>query len=363
MNKELKILGIGVIVALGLGFLFVAPSISAQNDNIYTTQSTDVSTGNVYGADEDLVITDDVSGDLVVAGGVVTIKGNVSGNLIVAGGAVQVDGSVSGDALVAAGVAVINGTVGGDLRVFAGQGYLNGKVVGSDLIFFVGEGGIVSGVTVGGITRLSSDVVTSSTSNLVDVSYYRNQWKNSISSTTKNDRRTAVSRASDLTFSVIAWVVGILGSLIAGYMVLRLFPVLAESTFVKMKKDPIASMLVGSLALFISVFIGIVLVISIIGWYALFIMFTLFVLVLILADIYSKYIVGRIILEKLNMPNRGRLQTLFFGLVVVGLAGFVITLVPILGTLVWTIISFLLSMWALGAMLLNKMSALQSKSV
>ncbi len=361
MNKISRIFGICAISALAIGFLFVAPAINAQNDYTYTTQEATVTTGNVYAADNDLTITQDVLGDLVVAGGVVTIKGNVSGNLIVAGGAVQVDGSVSGDALVTAGVAVINGTIGGDLRVFAGQGYLNGKVIGSDLIFFVGEGGIVQGVSIGGLTKLSTDVVTSSTSNLVDISYYRNQWKDSLDSM-KSNRRTSVNRSSELTFSVIAWIVGILGSLIAGYMVLRLFPVLAETTFVKMRKDPIVSMLVGSLALFLSVFMGIILIVSIIGWYALFIMFTLFVLILILADIYSKYVVGRIMLEKLNMPHRGRLQTLLFGLVVVGLAGFIFSFIPVLGNLVWMIISFLLSMWALGAMLLNKIAALQSKS-
>ena len=357
MNQKMKLLAIAVIT--GLVGLVALPVVNAQQPTLYSVDS--VSSGNVYAADQDVVITQDVSGDVVVAGGVVTIKGNVSGNVIAFAGAVEIDGVVSGDVFVASGVAVINGNVGGDLRVFAGNGYVNSRIVGSDLVIYAGEGGVASGIVIGGITRIGEDLQRNATTNLTDISYYRNQWLKEINTQPTQNTNVKNRATTNYGWAFVMWLFGIVSSLIVAYVVLRLFPVFSEKTFEKMRKDPVSSILFGVLALVLSMVAGVILLVSLIGIQTLFVLALLFILALVLAGFYSKYMVGRIILEKLNLGNRGRFQTLLFGIIVSSVVFLILDIIPGVGGFISAILSFGLSMWAFGAIITNKMDSLQGK--
>lgn len=73
-----------------------------------------------YVAGQDIQITDDVAGDVIVAAGSVRITGNVKGDLIVFARSVTIDGDVAGSVRGAAQNFNLNGSVGNKITV-AGQ--------------------------------------------------------------------------------------------------------------------------------------------------------------------------------------------------------------------------------------------------
>jgi cytoskeletal protein CcmA (bactofilin family) len=85
---------------------------------------------------ENLVISEDLNGDVYAAGGTVRIDGNINGDLIVAGGQVYINGNISQDLRVFGGTVTINGIVEQNASIFAGEvelgpnSEINGSVVG-----------------------------------------------------------------------------------------------------------------------------------------------------------------------------------------------------------------------------------------
>lgn len=90
---------------------------------------------DIYGAGENVNISQDIEGDLIIAGGNVSIEEGVhiSGDVIIAGGKVTINGNVGDDLRIVGGQVEINGTVNDDLLIFGGYGVVN-KYVGGDVV-------------------------------------------------------------------------------------------------------------------------------------------------------------------------------------------------------------------------------------
>lgn len=80
-----------------------------------TPQPADERPQFLYGSE--IAITQEVKGDLIVAGGRVTIDAPVGGDLLVAGGLVQINAPISGDVLGLGGLMNFSGNVDNDVRV------------------------------------------------------------------------------------------------------------------------------------------------------------------------------------------------------------------------------------------------------
>lgn len=106
-------------------------------------------------AAENLVVTEDIDGDLYAFGNNVQIDGDVNGDLIAAGASVMINGNVSDDVRVAAATVIINGEVGKNVTVGAGElvfdqnSVVNGSVIaGAGNTTFAGQ--ILGKVWLGG---------------------------------------------------------------------------------------------------------------------------------------------------------------------------------------------------------------------
>lgn len=97
-------------------------------------------------AQEDLVIEEDIEGDLYAFGSNVQIDGNVTGDVIAAGANVIINGNISDDLRVAGAKVIINGQVGKNVTVgaaeltFGEMSRVNGSVIaGAGDSMFSGE--------------------------------------------------------------------------------------------------------------------------------------------------------------------------------------------------------------------------------
>ena len=121
------------VVALALLFLLPSAATAAEfraGDRV------------TIGADEVL------GEDLYVAGGTTVIDGTINGDLTVAGGIVEIRGTVTGSVNAAGGTVLVDGTVGGALRVMGGNVEVRGDVA-RDLVSTGGNVVIGSDATVG----------------------------------------------------------------------------------------------------------------------------------------------------------------------------------------------------------------------
>src|SRR5690606_4982566 len=162
-------------------------------------------------------------------------------------------------------------------------------------------------------------------------------------------------------FAALFALVMLLGKFIAGYAVLRMFPVFSEKTLRTMKQQVFKSALLGAAVLLISGPLAFVLIFSVVGLPLLLVLMILAAVGLLLAWVYSTYMVGRIILVRVGMKRSGRAAAFFVGVVLLGLLSWVLGIIPLLGWGIDFLITTFLTCWGLGAILLNKWGSKESK--
>jgi hypothetical protein len=318
--------------------------------------------GNVYTADRNVTVTDDVRGDLIVAGGTVVVKGRISGNVYVAGGGIEIDNDINGDLTAFGGSVIVNGTVRGDIRVAGGEVYINSTRVGGDLIVAAGKTAIAQGVKVSGIDRIAGEtdgsmrVVRDAKGNPTELS--QTSYNFNVSST-KAVKPSATAVAIGVLISAIVSLLVFFGGIIAAYLVLRLFPTFSESTLHEMRKDPLRAILVGILSGFGFCFVMMLLAFSVVGWQLFALSALMATIAAYIAGFYAQYSIGRFILVQLKHPHTGRLYPLVLGMVLTAIVFWVIDFLPFIGGMVSAFIWLILISWGVGAMLLNKYNALK----
>ncbi|MCA9387150.1 hypothetical protein KC669_03900, partial [Candidatus Dojkabacteria bacterium] len=313
--------------------------------------------GSLYLAGDEEVIENDITNDVVFAGSKVIINGNVLDNVIVAGGAVEINGNVYGDVLFAGGVLILNGEITGDVRAFGGSIFINSSLVGGDVLLSAGQIGISSETQImGEVESNGFNTEMNATDNPSTLAAAENMdlpFNN-------NSLRSMVSGFIEgiTIFALILSFLMLIGSVFAGYVFIRIFPTFTEKTLATMKKSPWQSVGYGCLTLVIGFVLIFVLFISVIGIRLLFLLLILGILALMAGGIYSRYMVGRMILEKFDKKNTGRFIVLLVGTLVVDLSIFILGLIPILAAFTG-MITFFLTMWGMGAIVYNKYMAMK----
>jgi hypothetical protein len=362
MKISSKFLGITAI--FGALVLVTVPNVLANGQNIQDTYTTlyQQQSSNVYKADEDVVITENISGDLVVAGGTVEVKANVAGDVLVAGGAVQIDGNVTGDVTAAGGYIVINGDVAGDVRAFGGEVYVNSKVVTGDLLVAAGSTQLAKGLSVSGAEMIPNkeDLKRDVESPTKDISQYKPMFKQSRIEY-GNNKDDGKMKSGMIVTGLIFQTIILVGTIIAGYAILRLFPVISETGMVTMQKSPFVAIAVGVATYFLGFIGAIALAISVIGWNLLYVLFVLGLVSMMLGNVLATYMVGRLILKKLKRVDTGRLQPLVLGTIVIVIGTMLLGVIPFIGNFLVFIISTGLSCWAVGALVMNKWNAVMGE--
>jgi cytoskeletal protein CcmA (bactofilin family) len=131
--------------AVALLLLGIAGSALAEETASITHKRDRILTG------DHLIVTGDIAGDLIAAGGEVSVEAATDGDLVIFGGEVRVAGTVKEDVYVAGGDVIVNGHVDGNLRVAGGE-------VQVDTDGHIGGNASVAGgeVTIGG--RIDGDL-------------------------------------------------------------------------------------------------------------------------------------------------------------------------------------------------------------
>ncbi|MFW5702912.1 MAG: hypothetical protein ACOCXP_03010 [Candidatus Dojkabacteria bacterium] len=310
--------------------------------------------GDLYIAAQTVEINGEVLGDLVVVSAELVQNGNVSGNVLVAAGRYEANGRIGGDLSLFTGVARVGAIVADDVRAFVGTLVVDSESINGDLIAYVGEGQVSEETLILGESRLvgnnidSSVAVSDLPNNIADID---SAYEFNIIGSSDSELSLAF-----LLFGLTFQLIMLVGAIISGYFVLRVFPVFSERVIVSMEESTPRSLIYGLITIIAAPFVGLILLVSVVGWPLLWLLFILAGLSYVLAHIYVNYTIGRLTLKALGKERTGRLLPLVLGTVLLGLLGIILGVIPILGWFLNSILTLAILVWGIGGMLASKYS-------
>jgi hypothetical protein len=296
------------------------------------------SSGNAFGAGNNIRINQDIQGDLVLAGSLLEINGNVVDDFTGAGGEVIVNGNVSGNIIAAGGSVKVNGNVGGDLVALGGQIFLSkDSIVQGDILLGGGEvtlNGIVNGNGEISATTLRTGNDFRINGNLqVQAENYppnlRDQVGGSLNVTQTNqtaEQYEGIARG----FDILGFIVQLLAAIALGLVLIYLFPGFVRELTGFVRGSPLKAGLIGFLALIFLPVLAIILLITVFGWNLSILIILILLLAMLIATIPVKLLAGELIYNRLFKKEAGRMLYYIIGAIVFA----VLYAIPLVGGLI-----------------------------
>ncbi len=369
---------LGLFMVIGLAQVFpialAAEFIPADSNNGNVTLSTNDTHHNAYTAGGTVLVNSNITGDLYSAGGTVTVEGSVEQDAVIAGGTVILNGKVGGDVRIAGGTVTINGPVAGDVLVAGGTVLLTEKAsVGRDLAITGGsltiDAPVVGSVKIQGgvltlnskiegdvIARVDQELIIGSKADIKKISYHATREANVSEGARLGEvdfqkvEHHRGGHAGNVIASIftIVFVVKVLAMLLAGLLLMRLFPRTSRIAVAKICDRPWLNLGIGALVLFVAPIVGIVILFTFLGMYIAITAFLVWLLLLMFAALTSSVFVGSWIIKKLTKKSENQepivdWQSLLIGIVALS----IIMLVPVIGGLFF----FILLLISFGSML------------
>ncbi len=380
-----KLLSIIITPLALLLFLPAQANAAIRADGEHVIVETDETIDDdLYAAGETVTIRGTVNGDVYAAAGLVNVSGTINGDLIAAGGTITVSSAtISEDLRIAGGNIVVSETqIGDSLSSFGGNITISGGSIGGGVNFasgtnvintligrgLVGGGGVVSldspvgrDVFIGaGSLSLGSKAIING-----DINYSSEQEAdiNSDAQITGNinynpieDQRAPDKEQIDHIFAGMAigfkvW--AFLSTLLAGAILLKLFPKSAQDLSALITKQPVTALGWGLLKLLLIIPLLILLLITIIGIPLSLITFLVFLIEAYLTKIIVSLAAGDYLNQKLKLKQKNRYLIYTLGLFILALLG----CIPILGG----IVSFVGFLFGLGAIFQYKISLIKKQ--
>jgi len=284
----------------------------------------------------------------------VVVRDSIEGDLMAAGGNVRFTGTVGGDVLAAGGTQVLGGTVAGSVRA-AGGYVLVGTVADRNITAVGGTVAVDRRARIGGNAYLAGGTV------LVEAG----RLELGPDAAIEGDLRYRLGRGQEATVHPNARVDGavltlparrlgwvpwalriywVAAFLVAGAVIVAMFPVLMLAGDVRVRARPLASVGMGILLLLLVPAVLAAIAITVLGIPLALIGAALYAVSVYLAPVVVALWLGRILLSRSSTyPDRGELVGAFLlGGVIIGLLG----LVPYAGA----VILLLATIVGLGAM-------------
>lgn len=126
-----------LLIILTLAFLVSLPASAAllELEEEYSLNRDETISDNLYVGSGDILISGNVFGDFVAAGGNILINGRISKDLTIAGGSINILGEIGDDLRAIGGQVVINNNVKGDVVIAGGNvNILSGARIGGDVV-------------------------------------------------------------------------------------------------------------------------------------------------------------------------------------------------------------------------------------
>lgn len=361
LNRIFGLVGAGLVVivmaAVPISSLYAAEFVAPGEDGNVIISSSE-SKRNLYTAGADVLVNSATAGDLVVVGGSITVEGDVEGDVLVAGGTVYINGAVGGDVRAAGGEVTIGGTVAGDvvaaggtvmilegstiggdltvasgdlrvlapvagqLTVYSGSVYLNSAIVGAVMI----EAG--DKLTLGEKTVFGADAKYKSPqeAQVADGAQIGSLQYEKIDRQPSKDKSGGVGKVLSFGF-----ILKLLAMILTALVLSKLFPKTAQTMVNHLVANPWSNLGIGFVAFIAVPITALVLVFTLVGWYAAVILFMLWIAWAMVAALVGVVTVGTWIYQKLMKRTDFTLdwQSIAIGVAVMGLVG----LVPVIGWL------------------------------
>ncbi len=332
---------------------FIAPnkdngsvSLSSDDgfDNLYTAGNTvfinSHNNADVYTAGGDVTIESSIEGDVVVAGGNITINGEVGGDIRAVGGNITINNKVHGDVLVLGGTLHLTEKAQldkGGLDVVAGQVTVDGPVLGIVRIQ-AGDVTINSKFDSSAYITAQKSLTLGVRADVPSIDYrgtkeatVQDGAKNGGINFTKIAEQNRAGRAFAGFFTVM-YIVKLVGLLVAGLILMSVFPRNTRSLAVAMQDRIWLNLLVGIVALIVVPIVSIIVSVLIVGLYVGIILFLTWLLALVLASLVASVVTGAWLLSKIQ-KGRGMVYnwvSLLVGLIALS----IVYLIPVVGFIV-----------------------------
>ncbi|HII06025.1 MAG TPA: hypothetical protein HA349_01530 [Methanotrichaceae archaeon] len=237
-----------------------------------------------------------IKDDLIVLGGEVDLNSDVGGKIVAAGGTINLRGDVARNVVMTGGQVRIfsSSEIGRDAAISGGDVYNAGNITGT---LWVNAGNFVNTGTAG------------------DVKFQ--QWQ--------EDEADEKAEAFISTFSILM----ILGFLIVGLIILRLFPRSASAVDREIRESPPVKALLGLGLIVASIILIVISMLTIVGLPLGFLLLMLFVVALMLANLFVSLSLGRWIVSALNQ-TLGDIPAFVLGYVVLS----ILFLIPYVGSII-----------------------------
>ncbi len=264
--------------------------------------------------------------DVIASGGVVTINAPVD-SLTVAGGTVVVNAPVREDIIAAGGTLVINGDAGGKVIAAGGDIEVNGNATN---ILITG-----SSIRVGSGAVIQRDAVLSGGDVTNEGSVMRNL---TVSASTFNNTGTAGNvtfeeqeRASPL-FSGLFLVLLAIGSLILGLIFVRFVSDPFIAVVRETERRPVVFTILGFIAHFVTIFVLLIIAITIIGIPIALFLGLLFFAAMLISPLFVAYALGDVITSRAGR-RPGSIWIFVIGFVILH----ILFAIPLLGIVIHAI--------------------------
>lgn len=371
MNKYERFLGgLGAgLIALALVWAPVSSSLAAEfiapDESGNVTTSASETHNNLYVAGGNVLVNSPTTGDLYVAGGNVTVEGAVEGDLTVAGGSIYINGPIGGDIRVAGGEITVNNTVAGDVVMVGGSLKLTERApVGGDVYMAGGdvaidaavagklgiEAGLVSiNSAISGEAKITAgDKLTLGEKTVFGGPAQYKSWQEAevregaqlgnLQYQQISQRNNKEAGAAFAGLMTLGFIVKILAMILAALILIKLFPKKSTVLVGNYIQQIWSNVGIGFIGIIAAPIIAVILLITMVGWYAGLIVLLLWVLWVFVSVLVGMVSVGAWINQRLIKKTDLVVdwQAVVIGVVVMT----VVAMVPVIGWLVMFLVVF-----------------------
>jgi cytoskeletal protein CcmA (bactofilin family) len=294
--------------------------------------------GDAYVFGGTILVDGTINGDLIVAGGTVTVAGEVKNDLRAAGGTVSVEGRIGGNVLIGSGNATLtrSSSIGGS--VIAGAGIMTiDTPINKNIWLGAGETRINSNLKAD--ASIAAETVTLDTEAKVDgnLTYWSDNQIRLLSGATVSGtiRHEMVEREDGGDFFGLAigfWLMTKIGSTLAliviGLLLLRFFPRKTLQVSQEIEKKAFASFGWGLGTIVVTLFLCLVLAISVLGLPLSLLLGLLLAISIYISGIFVAFWIGRKLFGNLDQSKNYH-WALIVGMIIFQL----LSLLPVLGWL------------------------------
>jgi hypothetical protein len=350
---------VSLAATMHAGETYVLPAGETVTDNLYVAGGDisllGVAEKDVLVAGGNIIVGGLVGGDLLIAGGTIDVLDGVAGDVRIGGGEITIAGPIGGDLFVAGGVVTIadGASVAGDVLAAGGTVQMNGGVLGNTRVY---GGDVIVNAPLAGAVEIKADktVVFGEHAVVAQAFSYEAprqaiiQDGAALSAETTFVKSGAYERTTDPAlaagflaligfFAVLKFVASVVAVLLVTLVFKRFSSAVVSSVFTSFPKHAG----VGFLAFVAVPVASVLLALSLIGFVPAVVLALLYVLFLIVADVFAGIIAGGALSLWFKKEVSANWKWALLGTIALD----VVDTLPVLG---W-IVSFVFFLAALGA--------------